>query len=133
MTLFIATMSSRFRRRGTSPSEAEQIRLMKEDLLPFCHTPLALHKFESLAQLAEVYRTLENANPSERRVANSFRRVTTSLEPDLAIRLLLLLGPEVRLSLLHLEVVQGLMLVLLVVRDILVGPWNIYGRIARSP
>lgn len=86
VVVYIAVMENLFHRLPTKPSESERIRLIKHNLLPYFHPLLALKKINTLAELIQTCRELEEAN----HCAEQFRPPPTNskflLEPDLAYK-----------------------------------------------
>lgn len=84
--IFVAAMENLFDRLIIKATKAEKLKIVRKNLLQEYHIHLALKEIESMEQLAETCRILEEAGIIRENVHNSTagRRNISSLEPDLA-------------------------------------------------
>jgi HPt (histidine-containing phosphotransfer) domain-containing protein len=61
VNIFVGVMETLFKRLSRPPSEAERLRIIKQNLLPQFQTHLALANITSIFQLKEICRKLEDA------------------------------------------------------------------------
>lgn len=86
VVVYIAVMENLFNKLPTKPSELERIRVIRNNLLPYFQSLLALSRVRSLPELIQVCRSLEEAN----HCAEQFRPPPNVsrylLEPELAYK-----------------------------------------------
>lgn len=81
--IFISIMENLFDCLSILPSEAERLKIIRNNLLPSYQKHLALRDIGDIAKLSEVCRALEEAENIERKFVPPPRRNISALEPGL--------------------------------------------------